>query len=66
MGAGLFHADERTDGETETKLIVAISNFVNTAKNHKLKGNIMVGKIYGYMRLVRNCFTLNKTSITSF
>ena len=35
VGAGLFHADEQTDGWTDmTKLIVAIRNFANAPKMH--------------------------------
>ena len=34
VGAELFHADRRTDGQTDmTKLIVAFRNFANASKN---------------------------------
>jgi hypothetical protein len=38
VGAALFHADRRTDGQTElqkdmTKLMVAFRNFANASKN---------------------------------
>jgi hypothetical protein len=34
VGAELFHADGRTDGQTDmTKLIVAFRNFANAPKN---------------------------------
>jgi hypothetical protein len=36
MGAELFHADGRTDGQTDmTKLIVAFLNFAKALKNHR-------------------------------
>jgi hypothetical protein len=36
VGAKLFHADGRTDRQTDlTKLIVAFCNFVNMPKNNK-------------------------------
>jgi len=35
MGAELFHAGGRTDGQTDmTKLIVAFRNFAKAPKNH--------------------------------
>ena len=34
VGAELFHADRRTDGQTDmTKIIVAFRNFANAPKN---------------------------------
>jgi len=36
VGAELFHADRRTDGQTDMmKLIVAFCNLSNTPKNYK-------------------------------
>jgi Fe-S-cluster formation regulator IscX/YfhJ len=36
VGAELFHADGRTDRQTDmTKLIVAFSNFANAPKKHE-------------------------------
>jgi len=35
VGAELFHADGRADGQTDmTKLIVSFRNFANTSKIH--------------------------------
>ena len=34
VGAGLFHADRLTDGQTDmTKLVIVFRNFANTSKN---------------------------------
>jgi hypothetical protein len=38
VGAELFHANRRTDEQTDiTKLIVAFRNFANAPKKHKVK-----------------------------
>jgi len=44
VGAELFHADGRTDGQTTdtTKLIVAFRNFANALKKYKTLGRLTV------------------------
>jgi hypothetical protein len=50
VGAELFHADKRTDGQTDmTKLIVAFRNFTNAPKNYFLPHR-------------KHCATITKTS----
>jgi hypothetical protein len=40
--AELLHADRRTDGQTDVKLIVAFCNFANAPKNEIYQGQSTV------------------------
>jgi hypothetical protein len=44
VGAEMFHADGRTDGQTTdmTKLIVAFRNFANAPNKNKILGRLIV------------------------